>query len=76
MCIRDSIYTWDLKDLDGKTVRAGTYVIKVESSWWPSMKAEVASVQLAVGGRETRARAEPQDLIPFLDARLLPRASD
>jgi hypothetical protein len=51
-------------------------VIKVESSWWPSMKAEVASVQLVVGGRETRARAEPKDLIPFLDVRFLPRGSD
>jgi tetratricopeptide (TPR) repeat protein len=70
------IYTWDTKDINGRTVRPGTYVIKVESSWWPSMKAEVASVQLAVGGRETRARAEPKDLIPFLDAHFLPRGSD
>jgi tetratricopeptide (TPR) repeat protein len=69
-------YTWDVKDLDGKSVRPGTYVIKVESSWWPSMKAEVASVRLAIGGRETRARAEPKDLIPFLDARFLPRGTD
>jgi tetratricopeptide (TPR) repeat protein len=70
------IYTWDLKDLDGKPVRPGTYVIKVEASWWPSMKAEVASVRLAVGSRETRARAEPRDLIPLLDAHFLPRNSD
>lgn len=70
------IYTWDLKDLDGKPVRPGTYVIKVESSWWPSMKAEVTSVRLAVGSRETRARAEPKDLIPLLDAHFLPRNSD
>ncbi|MBN2466208.1 DUF2271 domain-containing protein [candidate division WOR-3 bacterium] len=69
------IYTWDLKGLDGKPVRPGNYIIKVESSWWPSNKAEVASVQLAVGGREIRARAEPKDLIPFLDARFLPRGS-
>ena len=70
------IYTWDLKDLDGKPVRPGTHVIKVESSWWPSMKAEVASVRLAVGSRETRARAEPKDLIPLLDAHFVPRSSD
>jgi len=70
------IYTWDLKDLDGKPVRAGTYVIKVESSWWPSMKAEVASAQLGVGGRETRARAEPKTFIPFLDAHFMPRIPD
>jgi len=70
------IYTWDLKDVDGMLVRPGNYVIKVESSWWPSNKAEVASVQVAVGGRETRARAEPKDLIPFLDARFLPRGSE
>jgi len=69
------IYTWDLKDFDGKPVRPGTYVIKVESSWWPSMKAEVASAQLAVGGRETRARAEPKPLIPFLDVHFLTRSS-
>ncbi|MBM3331948.1 DUF2271 domain-containing protein [candidate division WOR-3 bacterium] len=70
------IYTWDLKDLDGRTVQPGNYVIKVESSWWPSMKADVASVQLAVGGREARARAEPRDLIPFLDAHFIPRNSE
>ncbi len=70
------VYTWDLKDLEGRPVRPGTYVIKVESSWWPSMKAEVASVRLAVGGAETRARAEPKDLIPLLDAHFLPRNSD
>jgi hypothetical protein len=70
------VYTWDLKDLDGRPVRPGTYVIKVESSWWPSMKAEVASVRLAVGSREARARAEPKTLIPFLDAHFLPRNSD
>jgi len=70
------VYTWDVKDLDGKPVRPGTYVIKVESSWWPSMKAEVASARLVVGGRETHARAEPKDLIPFLDARFLPRGAD
>jgi tetratricopeptide (TPR) repeat protein len=69
-------YTWDVKDLDGKSVRPGTYVIKVESSWWPSMKAEVASVRLAIGGRDTRARAEPKDLIPFLEAHFLPRGTD
>ncbi len=70
------IYTWDLKDLDGRPVRPGTYVIKVESSWWPSMKAEVASVRLVVGGREARAQAEPKDLIPLLDVHFLPRNSD
>ena len=70
------VYTWDLKDLDGKRVRPGTYVIKVEASWWPSMKAEVASVQMAVGSREARVRAEPRPLIPLLEARFLPRNGD
>jgi len=69
------VYLWDLKDLDGRPARPGTYVIKVESSWWPSMKAEVASVRLAVGSHETRVRAEPKALIPFLDAHFLPRNS-
>jgi len=66
------VYTWDVKGLDGRPVRPGTYTIKVESSWWPSMQAEVASVQLAVGGRETRAHAEPKPLIPSLEARFMP----
>ncbi|MCX6844108.1 MAG: DUF2271 domain-containing protein [candidate division WOR-3 bacterium] len=70
------VYTWDLKDLDGRPVRPGTYVINVESSWWPSMKAEVASVRLAVGSQERRVRADPKALIPFLDAHFLPRSSD
>jgi tetratricopeptide (TPR) repeat protein len=70
------VYTWDLKDLDGRPVRPGTYVFKVESAWWPSMKAEVASVRLAVGNRETRARADPKGLIPSLEAHFLPRNPD
>ena len=66
------VYTWDLKDCDGRTVRPGTYVIKVESSWWPSMQAEIASVRLSIGKGETSARAEPKRLIPLLEARFLP----
>jgi tetratricopeptide (TPR) repeat protein len=67
------VYAWDLRDCDGKRVKPGSYVIKVEAMWWPSMKYEMASVRLAVGGDERRVQAPAGELIPSLEAEYLPR---
>ncbi len=67
------LYTWDMKDLEGRPVELDSCVIKVEAAWWPSMKAEIASVRLALRKDGAVARATPAGLIPFIEAQFLPR---
>jgi tetratricopeptide (TPR) repeat protein len=67
------IYTWDMKDLEGKPVQLDSCAIKVEAAWWPSMKAEIASVRLALRRDGAVARAAPAGLIPYIQAQYLPR---
>jgi tetratricopeptide (TPR) repeat protein len=67
------LYTWDMKDLEGRTVQLDSCVIKVEAAWWPSMKAEIASVRLALRRDGAVARAAAAGLIPFIEAQYLPR---
>jgi hypothetical protein len=67
------LYTWDMKDLEGKPVELDSCVIRVEAAWWPSMKAEIASVRLALRRDGSVARAAPAGLIPFIEAQYLPR---
>ena len=67
------LYTWDMKDLEGRPVGLDSCVIRVEAAWWPSMKAEIASVRLALRKDGSVARAAPAGLIPFIEAQYLPR---
>jgi tetratricopeptide (TPR) repeat protein len=67
------LYTWDLNDLEGKRVELDSCVINVEAAWWPSMKAEIASVRLALRRDGAVARATPAGLIPYIEAQYLPR---
>ncbi len=67
------IYTWDLTDWQGRTVGQGTYVVKVECSWWPSMQYERAEVEIQVGNKPGRVRAEDGSFIPFLEAAYYPK---
>ena len=67
------VYTWDMKDIEGRPVELDSCVVKVEAAWWPSMKAEIASVQLALRKDGAVARAESAGLIPFIEAQYLPR---
>ena len=66
------IYTWDLTDWQGRAVGHGTYVVKVECSWWPSMQYELARVEIQVGKKPGRAGAEDGSFIPFLEAAYYP----
>ena len=67
------LYTWDLNDLEGKRVGLDSCVINVEAAWWPSMKAEIATVRLALRRDGAVARAAPAGLIPYIEAQYLPR---
>lgn len=71
--IGQHLYTWDLKDVEGKRVDLDSCVIRVEAAWWPSMKAEIASVRLALRKDGSVARAAPAGLIPYIEAQYLPR---
>jgi len=71
--IGQHLYTWDMKDVEGKPVQLDSCVINVETAWWPSMKAEIASVRLALRKDGAVARATPAGLIPYIEAQYLPR---
>jgi tetratricopeptide (TPR) repeat protein len=60
------IYLWDLKDYNGKSVKSGEYVVKVEVSSWPSMEYQLASVPIEIGGKEKRSATEEGNVIPSL----------
>jgi tetratricopeptide (TPR) repeat protein len=68
----DHIYVWDLKDSAGKPVPSGEYTVKVEVSHWPSMKYQLATASLTVGGEQTSKVVSEGDYIPHLDVRYLP----
>jgi hypothetical protein len=60
------IYLWELKDHTGKQVKSGKYVVKVEVSSWPSMKYQLASTTIEIGGKEKRSTNEEGNVIPSL----------
>lgn len=66
------IYVWDLKDHGGRKVEPGEYAVKVEGSWWPSMKYQLAEASVMVGRGERRRVVEEGYLIPYLELRYLP----
>jgi tetratricopeptide (TPR) repeat protein len=70
--VGDHIYVWDLKDSAGKTVAAGKYLIKVEVSHWPSMKYQVVSATVEIGGAQAVKVIEEGDYIPYLEVKYLP----
>ena len=66
------IYAWDLNDRNGTRVSPGTYSIKVEVAYWPTMKYQLAEVAVTVGSNIDRARVEEGDYIPFLEVTYYP----
>ncbi len=60
------IYTWDLIDLEGNKVKAGKYMVKVEVSYWPSMKYQMAETAITIGKKGSVAVVEEGDFIPYL----------
>jgi tetratricopeptide (TPR) repeat protein len=66
------IYVWDLRDESGMPVDPGEYVIKVETHFWPSMKYEMASASIEVGGDKSGMATQKGKFIPFLELRYMP----
>ncbi|MFA4948303.1 MAG: DUF2271 domain-containing protein [Candidatus Krumholzibacteriia bacterium] len=67
------VYAWDCKGLDGKPVKPGKYVAKVEVCHWPSMKYQLAEAAITVGKSENSARVEEGDYIPSLVVTYYPK---
>jgi tetratricopeptide (TPR) repeat protein len=60
------IYLWDLKDYNEKSVKSGKYFVKIEVSSWPSMKYQLVSAPIEIGGEEKRSIVEEGNVIPSL----------
>jgi len=56
----------------GKKVAPGDYVVKVEVSYWPSMKYQMVEAPIKIGGERTRSVVEEGHFIPYLEVRYLP----
>jgi hypothetical protein len=70
--VGEHIYSWDLKDGTGSRVDPGTYVIKVEAMYWPSMKYQMVEAAIKIGKSEDRIVIEEGDFIPYLEVTYLP----
>lgn len=60
------IYTWDMTDMDGKRVEPGEYTVRVEVSYWPTMKYQLAETTISIGKKKDHAVVEEGDYIPYL----------
>ena len=59
-------YIWDLTNHKGKRVKKGMYKIKVEVSWWPSMRYGLAEAEIQVGKKPTEITVTKAPFIPML----------
>ncbi len=67
------IYVWDLRDFSGREIKPGKYTVKIEASWWPSMKYQMVSANINIGESEKRTVIEEGNLIPYLEVEYYPR---
>ncbi len=65
------VYTWDLKDLTGTTVKPGEYKILVEVAFWPSMQYQRAGAVITLGKKDSRVLVQEGNLIPYLEVKYL-----
>ncbi len=67
------IYTWDLKDYQGQSVKAGEYVVKIEVAYWPSMQYQSSSAHIPIGARGAKVVIQEGDLVPYLSVEYFAR---
>jgi tetratricopeptide (TPR) repeat protein len=65
-------YVWDLKDMNGKPVKKGKYVVKVEVHHWPSMKYQMVEGEIEIGDKAARVIVQEGDFLPYLKLTYLP----
>jgi tetratricopeptide (TPR) repeat protein len=66
------IYTWNCTDVGGKRVPPGTYKVKVEVSFWPSMLYQTAEAVVEIGTSGDMVTVEEGVYIPYLHVTFLP----
>jgi len=66
--LRRHLYVWNLKDSTGNQVKPGKYTVKVETSYWPSMKYQSVSTSITIGSKENRSKIEEGHFIPYMEA--------
>jgi tetratricopeptide (TPR) repeat protein len=60
------VYVWNLKDYQGKSVKAGEYVVKIEVAYWPSMEYQSTKANFTIAKKDSRVVVEEGDLVPYL----------
>lgn len=70
--VGNHIYLWDLKDSAGNQVAPGRYTVKVEVSWWPTMKYQMAEAALEIGPGPASQVIEQGDYLPYFRVEYLP----
>lgn len=66
------IYVWDLTDHLGNKVEPGDYVVKVEVSYWPSMKYQMVEAPVTIGDKEMKSVTAEGNFIPYLEVTYMP----
>ncbi|MBN1153633.1 DUF2271 domain-containing protein [candidate division KSB1 bacterium] len=67
------IYSWDLKDYTGVTIKPGEYKVNVEVAYWPSMQYQFVTSVVKIGNTRTKNVVEEGNLIPYLETIYLPQ---
>lgn len=60
------VYVWNLKDYQGKPVKAGEYVVKIEVAYWPSMEYQSTKANFTIAKKDSRVVVEEGNLVPYL----------
>jgi hypothetical protein len=58
-------YSWNMTDRGGKRVKPGEYTVRIEVSWWPSMRYETAEAKIRVGGKASETSSPKDPLLPM-----------
>jgi len=66
------VFVWDLKNAIGEKVRKGDYIIKVETTFWPSRQYQCAVAPISIDKEEEHIVVKEGNLIPYLEVRYLP----
>ncbi len=66
-------FVWNCTDLSGKKVPPGKYTVRAETTFWPSMKYDLATATLEIGKLPAKITAAKGKFIPYFSARYLPK---
>jgi hypothetical protein len=56
----------------GNKVEPGDYVVKVETSYWPSMLYQMVEAPITIGDEEMKSVTAEGNFIPYLEVTFVP----